>query len=633
MTSRMTTAQALVRFLAAQFSERDGERHRLIAGTWGIFGHGNVGGLGQALAELGDEVGMPFFRPQNEQAQVHVAAAYARHKRRLSTFACTASVGPGSTNMLTGAALATVNRLPVLLLPADYFANRIPDPVLQQVEHPVEHDLSVNDAFRPVSRFFTRISRPEQLLHAMPEAMRVLVDPAETGAVTISLPEDVQAEAYDWPEAFFAERVWRVRRPVPEAEPIAAAAAALANARAPLLVVGGGVKYAAAEPALRDFVEAFAIPVVESQAGKGALPWNHPLNLGPIGSAGGTAANRLAADADVVLAVGTRLGDFVTASKSIFQAPDVQVLGLNVCAMDANKLFAIPIVADAREGLRALHDALRERGYRGAADAHRRSVDEAGASWRQTVDRLRSGQDLEGDPERATGRMAQAEVIDRVNQAVGGAATMICAAGSMPGDLLKLWRPEDPLAYHVEYGYSCMGYEIAAGLGIALADPERTVVVMVGDGSYLMLNSEIVTAVAEGLDLLVVVVDNHGFQSIHGLQRSLGTEHFGLELRHRDADTGRYDGPFVNVDYVAHAASLGATAVRADTPEALDDALADALGRSGVRVVVATVDPERRVPSYAWWDVPVAEVSDVPSVRRARDRYEEGRRDQKSVRS
>ena len=633
MTVKLTTAQALVRFLAKQFSERDGERQRLIAGTWGIFGHGNVGGLGQALAELGDEVGMPFFRPQNEQAQVHVAAAYARHKRRLSTFACTASVGPGSSNMLTGAALATVNRLPVLLLPADYFANRIPDPVLQQVEHPVEHDLSVNDAFRPVSRFFTRISRPEQLLHALPEAMRVLTDPAETGAVTVSLPEDVQAEAYDWPEAFFAERVWRVRRPVPEAEPIAAAAAAIASARAPLVVVGGGVKYAAAESALRDLVEAFSIPVVESQAGKGALPWDHPQNLGPLGSAGGTAANRLAADADVVLAVGTRLADFVTASKSIFRAPDVRVLGLNVCAMDANKLFALPIVADAREGLQALHAALRDRGYEGASGPYRTTAEEARSTWRETVDRLRAGHDLEGDPERATGGMSQAEVIDRVNRAVGGSATMICAAGTMPGDLLKLWRTEDPLAYHVEYGYSCMGYEIAAGLGIALAEPDRSVVVMVGDGSYLMLNSEIVTAVADGLDLLIVVVDNHGFQSIHGLQRSLGTEHFGLELRHRDADTGRYEGPFVEVDYVAHATSLGASAVRADTVDALDNALADALGQSGVRVVVTTVDPEQRVPSYAWWDVPVAEVSDEASVRTARDTYEDHKRHQKPVTS
>ena len=629
----MTTAQALVRFLAAQFSERDGERQRLIAGTWGIFGHGNVGGLGQALAEIGDEVGMPFFRPQNEQAQVHVAAAYARHKRRLSTFACTASVGPGSSNMLTGAALATVNRLPVLLLPADYFANRIPDPVLQQVEHPVEHDLSVNDAFRPVSRFFTRISRPEQLLHALPEAMRVLADPAETGAVTVSLPEDVQAEAFEWPDAFFEERVWRVRRPVPEAEPIARAAAAIADARAPLLVVGGGVKYAAAEEVLREFAETFGIPIVESQAGKGALPWDHPQNLGPLGSAGGTAANRLAADADVVLAVGTRLADFVTASKSVFRNPDVQVLGLNVCAMDAHKWFALPVVADAREGLRALHGALRERGYEGVPVAERQEAEAARIAWRDTVDRLRAGCDLEGDPERATGGMAQAEVIDRVNRAVGGAATMICAAGSMPGDLLKLWRPEDPLAYHVEYGYSCMGYEIAAGLGVALADPERTVVVMVGDGSYLMLNSEIVTAVAEGLDLLIVVVDNHGFQSIHGLQRSLGTDHFGLELRHREAGTGRYDGPFVEVDYVAHAASMGASAVRADTPEALDEALADALGRSGVRVVVATVDTEQRVPSFAWWDVPVAEVSDEASVREAREAYEDHKRHQKPVRS
>lgn len=631
MTIRLTTAQALIRFLAVQHSERDGTRQRLIAGVWGIFGHGNVAGLGQAIHELGDDVGMPFYRPQNEQAQVHLAAAYARHRRRLSTFACTASVGPGSSNMVTGAALATINRIPVLLLPSDYFANRIPDPVLQQVEHPVEHDVSINDMFRPVSRFFTRVSRPEQLLHALPEAMRVLTDPAETGAVTISLPEDVQAEAFDWPTEFFEDRTWRIRRPVPEAELVSQAAELISTAKRPLVVVGGGVKYSAAEHTLRAWAEEFHIPLCESQAGKGALPWDHPMNAGPLGSAGGQAANELAAEADVIIAVGTRLADFVTASKSAFQNPNVRVIGINVSSMDAHKLFALPIVADARAGLEALSTALRERNYEGTTEEYRARMAERKRAWDETVDGFLAGKGLVGDEQRATGGLSQAEVIGAVNQIFGGDATMVCAAGSMPGDLLKLWRPSDPLAYHVEYGYSCMGYEIPAGLGVKLAEPERRVVVMIGDGSYLMLNSELVTAVAEGLELTIVLVDNHGYQSIHALQRSTGTPHFGLELRHRDDDTGHYDGDYIEVDYVAHAASMGATARGVTQLDELEDALRTAVNGRGVQVVVVTVDPEKRVPGFGWWDVPIAEESELPSVRQARERYEDHKKKQKAV--
>lgn len=613
-TARMTVGQALVRYLAVQFSERDGRRQRLIERTWGIFGHGNVAGLGHALAELSDQLQMPFHRPQNEQAAVHAAAAHARHRRRLSTFACTSSIGPGATNMVTGAALATVNRLPVLLLPSDYFANRIPDPVLQQLEHPSQHDVSVNDCFRPVSRFFTRITRPEQLLSALPEAMRVLTDPVETGAVTVALPEDVQAEAWDVPASFLEPRAWPVRRPPPDAEGLRAAVAVLRSARRPLVVAGGGVRYSEAEQALRDFAEAFGVPVTESQAGRGALPWDHPLAAGPLGAAGGSAANLLAAEADVVLAVGTRLGDFVTASRSAFRQPDVRIVALNVTPFDAGKLQGLPLVADARLGLEALTHALRDAGWHGPDQETRRRAAHAKRAWDETVTDLRAV--------REAPLLAQAEVIGIVNDAFGDDGVVVCAAGSMPGDLLKLWRPTRPDAYHVEYGYSCMGYEIPAGLAIALADPDRPVVVMIGDGSYLMMNSEIVTAVAEGCDLTIVVVDNHGFQSIQGLQRATGGDPFGLELRYRNAPTGAPAGKPVAVDYLRHAEAMGAHALHAPDQDALRAALDRARDTPGVSVVVVPVDPARRVGEYGgWWDVPVAEESDRPGVRDARARY------------
>ena len=517
---RLTAGQAIVRFMARQFVERDGRETRFIAGVWGIFGHGNVAGLGQALEELGDVEGMRYYRPQNEQAQVHLAAAFARHHDRLQTYACTSSVGPGALNMITAAAGATVNRIPVLLLPSDYFANRTPDPVLQQIEHPTDRDASANDAFRPVSRFFDRITRPEQLLSSLPEAFRVMTDPVETGAATISLPEDVQSEAFDWPTAFFDRRVWRIRRPLPEADDVIDAAARIAGSTSPMIVVGGGAIYAGATDELSAFSSRFGIPVVETQAGKGALPWNHPMNAGPVGTNGGLAANRLARSADLVIGI--------------------------------------------------------------------------------------------------------------VNDAVGGHATVICAAGSLPGDLLRLWRPEDPKSYHVEYGFSCMGYEIVAGLGIKLADPERNVVVMVGDGSYLMMNSEIVTAVAEGLKVTIVVLDNHGFQCILALQRMVGVPDFGNELRFRNPATDRLDGPYVPVDFRAHAESMGALALHACTPDELRDALAQAKVSDRITVIVVPTEPEKRVPGFeSWWDVPVAGASGQASVRDARDAYDEKRREQR----
>jgi 3D-(3,5/4)-trihydroxycyclohexane-1,2-dione acylhydrolase (decyclizing) len=615
-THRLTVGQAIVRFLAVQYSERDAVRRRLVPAVWAILGHGNVAGLGQALEELGAEVDLPTYRPQNEQAMVHLAAAYAKHLDRLSTFACTASVGPGSANMLTAAAGATVNRLPVLLFPSDTFANRAADPVLQQLEHPGDADVTLNDAFRPVSRFFARVARPEQLLAVLPEAMRVLTDPVQTGAVVIALPEDVQAEAFDWPEAFFDERVWRVRRPEPEPAALHDVVRALAAARRPLLVTGGGTIYSAASDALRHFVETFGIPVVETQAGKGALRWDHPMNAGPVGSNGGLAANRLARDADLVIAVGTRLGDFVTASRTAFAHPEVRYVGVNVVPMDAHKLGALPLVADARRALEALTSALAAARYGGTEDAYRVEIGELKRDWDAIVEELRTPT---GAP------LAQAEVIGVVNEAVGGDATVVCAAGSLPGDLLKLWRPTDPKAYHLEYGFSCMGYEIPAGLGVALAEPGREVVVFIGDGSYLMLSTEIVTAVAEGLPCTIVLVDNRGFGSIHGLQRSLGTPSFINELRHRDDASGRTDGPHVQVDFVAHAAAMGARAVLAPDAEALRAALADRTPQ-GVHVIVVPVDPDRRVSGYeSWWDVPVAEVSGQESVRAARREYERQR--------
>jgi 3D-(3,5/4)-trihydroxycyclohexane-1,2-dione acylhydrolase (decyclizing) len=613
---RTTVGAAIVRYLAAQYSDRDGVRRRLVPAMWAILGHGNVAGLGQALEELGDEVDLPTYRPQHEQAMVHLAAAFAKHTDRAATFACTASVGPGSLNMLTAAAGATVNRLPVLLFPSDTFANRLVDPVLQQLEHPIHGDVSVNDCFRPISRSFTRITRPEQLLAALPEAMRVLTDPVETGAVTIALPEDVQAEAYDFPASFFAPRVWRIRRPEPDPVEVEEAARAIVAATRPIVVAGGGVLYAGAAATLAAFAAAYGLPVVETQAGKGALDWRHPSLAGPVGSNGGLAANRLARDADLVIAVGTRLGDFVTASRTAFQHPDVRFVGLNVVPFDASKLAALPLVADARSGLEALSRALAASDYAGTS-----------GPYRAEVATLRRGWDVEVDAQRAPrvgagGALAQGAVIGAVNDAVGGRATVVCAAGSLPGDLLKLWRPEDPKAYHLEYGFSCMGYELPAALGIKLAERERDVVVMVGDGSYLMMNSELVTAVAEGIDLTVVLVDNGGFGSINGLQTSLGTPSFVNELRHRDAGSGRTSGPHVPVDFVAHAAAMGARATLAGDLETLRAALA-ARREGGVHVIVVPTDPALRVPGYeSWWDVPVAEVSQREGVREARRAYE-----------
>ncbi|WP_202925941.1 3D-(3,5/4)-trihydroxycyclohexane-1,2-dione acylhydrolase (decyclizing) [Goekera deserti] len=615
--TRLTVAQALVRFLAVQHSERDGVRHRLVEGCSGIFGHGNVAGVGQALLEdelaavqAGRTPGLPYRHARNEQGMVHTAVGFARMRNRMSTLACTSSVGPGATNMVTGAALATVNRLPVLLLPGDTFATRAAGTVLQELELPAGPDVQVTDCFRPVSRFFDRVSRPEQLPSALLGAMRVLADPAETGAVTIALPQDVQAEAADWPEELFAPRTWHVPRPVPEPAALARALDVLRSARRPLVVSGGGTVYSEATEALRTFAEATGSPVAETQAGKGSLRHDHPASVGAIGATGTTAANALAAEADVVLGIGTRWQDFTTASRTVFAAPGVRFVNVNVAGSDAAKHSGVALLADARVALEALTEGLA--GWR-ADPAWTERGTRLAAAWDRTV---QASHELGHRP-----HPAQSEVIGAVEAWTGDRDVVVCAAGSMPGDLHRLWRTRDPKGYHVEYGFSCMGYEIAGGLGVALAAPDRRVVVMVGDGSYLMMPTEIATAVAEGVSMTVVLVQNHGYQSIGALSEAVGSQRFGTRFRYRGPG-GRLDGDLLPVDLAANAASLGATVLRAGTLAEFTEALAVAGRTEGVVVVEVLTDPSVPAPdSGAWWDVPVAQVSALSSTIEAAHRY------------
>jgi 3D-(3,5/4)-trihydroxycyclohexane-1,2-dione acylhydrolase (decyclizing) len=614
---RLTVAQALIRFLSQQHTERDGVRHRLFAGCFGIFGHGNLAGLGQALRQYPDL--LTYHQARNEQAMVHTAAAYARMTDRMSTFACTTSVGPGATNMLTAAAGATINRLPVLLLPGDVFAGRVADPVLQQLEVAWAGDVSVNDCFRPVSRYFDRITRPEQLIPAALAAVRVLTDPVETGAVTLALPQDVQAEAYDWPAEFLAPRVWRVPRAVPEPDLVTAAADRIRSAHRPLVVAGGGVIYSAATGALAAFAEATGIPVAETQAGKGALHHDHPCAVGAIGATGTTAANALAARADLVIGVGTRYSDFTTASRTVFADPAVRFVNVNVAGFDAAKQAGLALVADARTALEELRAALCDWSV---SPEHRAQVAELAAAWRSTVD--------EAYQRRHAPLPAQSEVIGAVNAAAGPRSVVVCAAGSIPGDLHKLWRSTDPKQYHVEYGYSCMGYEIAGGLGVKLAAPDREVFVLVGDGSYLMMAQELVTAVAEGAKLIVVLVQNHGFASIGALSDTVGVDRFGTWYRYRSAGTGALDGDRLPVDLAANAASLGADVISVSTVDELGAALEKAKRSHRTTVVHVETDPMVPAPdSGAWWDVPVAEVSQSAGTDTARTGYESAKRAQR----
>jgi 3D-(3,5/4)-trihydroxycyclohexane-1,2-dione acylhydrolase (decyclizing) len=619
-TVRLTAAQALVRFLAAQYVERDGVKHRFFGGCFGIFGHGNVAGIGEALYARPDL--LTYYQARSEQGMVHAAAGYARMKNRLGTFACTTSIGPGATNMVTGAALATVNRLPVLLLPGDVFASRRPDPVLQQLEVPWLGEGSVNDCFRPVSRYFDRIWRPEQVVPAALQAMRVLVNQAETGAVTLAFPQDVQTEAFDCPEGFLRKRVWRIPRPPPDETALADAVELIRGASRPLIVAGGGVIYSEATEALRRLCEETGIPVGETQAGKGSLPYDHPSALGAIGVTGTFAANRIAADADLVIGVGTRWSDFTTASKTTFRNPDVRFVNVNAADFDAQKHAGVALVGDARATLERLTELLE--GW-SVDDGYRDEAARLNREWDEEVSRLYA---LEHDPP------AQSAVIGAVNDAARPHDVVVCAAGAMPGDLHKLWRTRDPKGYHVEYGYSCMGYEIAGGLGVKLAAPEREVYVLVGDGSYLMLSSELVTAVQERHKLTVVLVDNRGFNSIGSLSRSLGMDGFGTLYRYRangslgvDSDDS---GEFLPVDLAANAESLGAKVFRAKTVEELRGALDAAKAEAGPVVIAVEVDRYEAVPGYeSWWNVAVAEVSEVAGVRAARERYETAREEER----
>jgi 3D-(3,5/4)-trihydroxycyclohexane-1,2-dione acylhydrolase (decyclizing) len=610
MIRRMTVAQAIVAFLQNQYSARDSKEYQFIQGCFGIFGHGNVAGLGQALEQ---DTHLPFYLARNEQAMVHAAAGFAKASFRMRTLACTTSIGPGATNMLTGAAAATVNRLPVLLLPGDIFARRNVAPVLQQLESPYSQDISVNDCFKPVSRYWDRIQRPEQLLTSLPEAMRVLTSPADTGAVTICLPQDVQTEAFDFPEEFFRKRIWIVPRNRCDQQLLHQAAQWIRVSKKPVIIAGGGVLYSESSEILSTFARSTGIPVCETQAGKGALPYDHPQEVGAVGVTGTPGANILAREADLVLGIGTRYSDFTSASKTAFQNPAVRFININVSEFDAFKHAALPLTGDARAILEDLH--LATAGFQVSED-YRAGIARFRDDWEKEVDRIYG---IRKDPP-----ISQGEVIGVVNELTETPDILVCAAGSLPGDLHKLWRTRQPGGYHMEYGYSCMGYEIAGGLGAKMAHPEREVFVLVGDGSYLMMAQEIVTSIQEGLKLNIVLLDNHGFSSIGGLSRSCGNEGMGTNYRYRNG--AKYDGDSLPVDFVANAASLGAWAVRARTRDELGAAIASSRKESRTSVVVVETSYDDRVPGYeSWWDVAIAEVSTSEAVKSARRKYEEAR--------
>jgi 3D-(3,5/4)-trihydroxycyclohexane-1,2-dione acylhydrolase (decyclizing) len=612
-TIRLTMAQAIIKFLKAQHIERDGTERQFFAGCFGIFGHGNVAGIGQALQQNPD---FRYHQTRNEQAMVHTATAFAKVSRRMRALACTTSIGPGATNMVTGAATATINHLPVLLLPGDIFARRNVAPVLQQLELPHSQDISVNDCFKPVSRYWDRLNRPEQAIPSLMEAMRVLTSQAETGAVTLALPQDVQAEAFDYPAAFFEKRVWHVPRLRPDLEAVRRATELIRASRAPLIVAGGGVIFSDATAALRAFVDQTGIPIGESQAGKGALPYDHPACLGAIGATGTRGANILAREADLVIGIGTTYDDFTSASKTAFQNPDVHFININIHEMDAIKLGGLPLLGDARAVLEELTSALS--GWQ-VGDGYRARARQFNEEWDKEVESIYN---LEHGPV-----PSQGEVIGAVNSASRPQDIVLCAAGSLPGDLHKLWRTRDEFGYHLEYGYSCMGYEIAGGLGAKMAAPEREVYVMVGDGSYLMLSQEIVTAVQEGIKVNIILINNHGFASIGGLSESLGSEGFGTRYLARDETSGQLNGARLPVDFAANARSLGAHVIEAKTILDVRTALEEVKKQTRTTVIYVETDREQRVDGYeSWWDVPVAETSEMESVQAAYRDYAESKK-------
>ena len=615
-TLRLTVAQAIVKYLQVQYSELDGTRQRLIPAAFGIYGHGQVAGLGQALFEYGEE--LPFYQTRNEQSMVHTAIAFAKANLRLSTLACSSSIGPGATNMITGAATALLNRIPVLLLPADYYASRHQGPVLQQLEHVISADMSVNDCFRPVSRRFDRISRPEQLLTALPEAMRVLTDPVETGPVTIALPQDVQMHAYDFPHNFFEERTWRVERPLPSPQRIAEAVKLIKKSQRPIIIAGGGVLYSQARQELETFSQTLGIPVGETFAGRGAIQNDSPLLLGGLGVTGTPLAGKIAAEADLVICVGTRLIDFTTGSRSLFQDPDVSFVHINVSGHDAYKLGALPIVADAREGLRALTSAVNEAGLT-ANPTYVAEVSKARKVWDT---QLRKDVYVQHPNE----LISQQQLIGIIHdQAVEG-DTIICAAGTPPGDLHQLWDATGGRHCHLEFGNSCMGYEIPAGVGVRMAQPDGEVVVFIGDGTYILNPMELITAVQEGRKITLVLSENHGFQSIHRLQRGRTGRSFANEFRTRDPNANKLEGDFIEIDFVKNAESMGARAMKADTVDEIKAALMEARKETGPCVIVVETEKYRYQPgSDVWWDVEAAEVTNDPVTQELRAAYEEER--------
>ena len=612
---RLTVGQAIVRYLAAQSSERDGDSRRLVPAMIGVFGHGNVGGLGEALSNAVDS--MPYLQARNEQAMVHEAVGFARANLRMATLACTSSIGPGSTNMVTGAATATINRIPALLLPADTYATRHQGVVMQQLEHPTEADVTVNDCLRPVSRFFDRMTRPEQLITALPEAMRVMTSPAETGAVTIALPQDVLSEAYDYPARFFEPRTWHVQRPQPEPSCLERALEMIRHSSRPVVIAGGGVVYSAAGEQLAEFARTFETPVVETFAGKGAVQADEWFTLGGVGTHGTPAAAEVVRRADLVICVGTRLIDVVTGSQSIFQNPEVRFVNINVEGRDAAKQGALAVVADAREALSALVAA---GGHAPSPSRPGYRAEVAGLKERWMSERAAALQPVEGE------RMSQAQVIGMLNGFAGPGSVIVAAAGTPPGDILQIWDATGDRHCHLEYGTSCMGYEIPAALGVKMANPETDVYVLIGDGTYLMNPTELASAVQEGIKVTVIVSDNHGFQSVHRVQRARTGISFGNEFRIRDPSTKRLEGSFLPVDLAANAASLGVRSFHVETEAQLSEALREARAEIRTCVIVAETELYRRVPdSTVWWDIAPAEVSTDPSTRRARAEYERRR--------
>ncbi len=616
-TKKLTVAQAILAFLKNQYSGRDGEEYQFFAGCAGIFGHGNLAGFGQALQQSPD---FPYIMVRNEQAAVHMAAGYAKMKNRLSTFACTSSIGPGATNMISGAAAATINRLPVLLLPGDIFAQRTVAPVLQQLESPFSQDLSVNDCFKPVSKYWDRIYRPEQILTSLPEVMRVLTSPSNTGTVTLSVPQDVQTEAYDFPVELFEKRVWHIPRPAADRQAMNRAVEWIKSSSSPIIIAGGGVLYSEAENELSAFIENTGIPVMETFAGKGSLPYNHPLNLGAAGATGTEGANFYSQRADLVIGIGTRYSDFTTASKTAFQNQSVKFININIAEFDAYKQSALALTGDARTILEELSEALK--GYE-TEDSYQKEALRFNRDWDQKVEAAYTP-DSKGLP-------SQSEVIGAVNTFSDPEDVLVCASGSLPGDLHKLWRTRNSKGFHLEYGYSCMGYEFPGALGVKLAAPEREVYVMLGDGGYLMMPSEIITSLQENYKLTVILINNHGFASIGGLSRSIGGEGFGTDYKFRNLETGQLDGEKLPVDLATNAESLGASVFRTDDIPSFKKALADAKREVKTTVIYIETVAERKMAGYghAWWDVPIAEVSESDSVNEARLNYLEKKKKQR----